>query len=197
MAQVDSENSIAMPAAAESAGALYFRTDVSPEDLFVAIGKLRREARDEVDRLLQFLDKTDDYISRELEDDGEDEPSLGTQEAFPGQGRGGGGDDREPDLGSFDRMVNQERSNRQRLGEERVEVDAELDQADHEPSLGSIERHPSGLGWGDGSNPTGDQTRWASGGTGDLEDECVTGIGDHDGLLEQIGSEDWRRGGMA
>ena len=57
MAQVDSENSIAMPGAAAPAGALYFKTDVSPEDMFVAIGRLRREARDEVDRLLQFLDR--------------------------------------------------------------------------------------------------------------------------------------------
>ncbi|SED11198.1 hypothetical protein [Bradyrhizobium erythrophlei] len=156
MAQVDSENSIAMPAATEPAGALYFRTDISPEQIFQAIGRLRKEARNEIDRLVRFLDKTDDYVCRELEDDGDAEPSLGTQEAFPGQGRGGGGDDREPDLGSFNRMLDQEHSNRQRLGEERIEIDAELDQADHEPNLGSLERHPSRLGWGDGSNPTGD-----------------------------------------
>lgn len=179
---------------ADSAGELYFKTDVSPEQIFQAIGRLRKEARDEIDRLIRFLDDSDDHMEREPDDD---EPSLGTQEAFPGQGRGGGGDDREPDLGTFDRMINQEEASRQRLGEEQVEIDAELDQADHEPSLGSVERHGSGLGWGPGSNPTGDQTRWASGGTGDLEDECVTGIADHDGLLEQVGSEDWRRGGMA
>lgn len=132
-------------------------------------------------------------MEREPDDD---EPSLGTQEAFPGMGPGGGGDNREPNLGSFDRMINQERSNRQRLGEERVEVDAEQDLADHEPSLGSLERHPSSLAWGDGSDPTGDQTRWASGGTGDLEDECVTGIADHDGLHEQAGTQDWQQGSM-
>ncbi|QIG92272.1 hypothetical protein [Bradyrhizobium sp. 6(2017)] len=186
MAQVDSENSTAMPSAAASAGALYFKTDVSPEDLFVAIGRLRREAREEVDRLLQFLDRTDDYISRELEDDGDAEPSLGLQEAFPGQGRGGGGDDREPDLGSFDRMTDQRLSNRQNhLGEERLEVDAEHDLADHEPSLGGLDHYQS-------------QELWAAGGRRDLErDPAESGIGDHDGLHEQAGTNDWQMGGMA
>ncbi|MCC8975750.1 hypothetical protein [Bradyrhizobium brasilense] len=178
---------------AESAGELYFRTDVSPEQIFQAIGRLRKEARDEIDRLIRFLDDTDDHMEREPDDD---EPSLGTQEAFPGMGRGGGGDDREPDLGSFDRMLNQEHSNRQRL-EEPVEVDAEQDTSDSEPSLGSIERHPSHLGWGDGSNPTGDQTRWAASGTRDLEDEVDTGIGDRDGLLEQVGTQDAWQGALA
>ncbi|WP_338688661.1 hypothetical protein V5279_24410 [Bradyrhizobium sp. 26S5] len=177
MAQVDSENSIAAPADTEPAGALHCRTDGFPEDLFLAIGRLRREARDEVDRLLRFLDKTDDYVCRELEDDsGENEE----------------GGDTEPSLGSLDRATNQERWSKGGLGG----ADRELDRSDYEPSLGSIERHPSLLGWGDGSNPTGDQTRWASGGTRDLEDECSTGIGDHDGLLEQVGSQDWRQGSM-
>lgn len=40
-----------------------------------------------------------------------------------------------------------------------------------EPSLGSIERHPSIYGNPDGYSPTGDQTEWASGGRADMEDE--------------------------
>jgi hypothetical protein len=36
-----------------------------------------KEARDEIDRLIRFLVKTDDYVSRELEDSNDDEPSLG------------------------------------------------------------------------------------------------------------------------
>ncbi|MCC8949036.1 hypothetical protein H8A97_29030 [Bradyrhizobium sp. Arg62] len=159
-----------MPGAAAPADALSFKTDVSPEDLFVAIGRLRREARDEIDRLVQFLDRTDDYVSRELEDDGDAEPSIGV-------------DDREPDLGSFDRMMNQELSNRQRLGEETAEVDAEQDQADSEPSLGSLE-------WAS-------QTHWAAGDARDLEEGFETGLGGMEGLLEQIGTQDWQQGGMA
>jgi hypothetical protein len=36
---------------------LYFPTDVSPEEVFQAIGRLRKDARDEIDH----------YVSRELE----------------------------------------------------------------------------------------------------------------------------------
>jgi hypothetical protein len=82
------------PPRAEAKDSLYLKTDVSPEDLFIAIGKLRIEARREIDRLIQFLDKTDDYVSRELEDD-DDWELVG---------------DDEPSLGSFDRMTNQEKS---------------------------------------------------------------------------------------
>jgi hypothetical protein len=92
MAQVNSETSTALPA--EPAGELYFKTDISPEEVFIAIGRLRMEARREINRLIQFLDKTDDYVSRELEDD-DDREQVG---------------DDEPSLGSFDRMTNQEKS---------------------------------------------------------------------------------------
>ena len=47
---------------------LYLPTDISPEEVFQAIGRLRKEARDEIDRLIGFLDKTDDYVCREVED---------------------------------------------------------------------------------------------------------------------------------
>ena len=43
----------------ESPGALYIPTDVTPEQFFQAIGRLRREARDEIERLLAFLDETE------------------------------------------------------------------------------------------------------------------------------------------
>jgi hypothetical protein len=54
--------------------ALYLPTNVTPEEKFQAIGRLRKEARDEIDRLIRFLDKTDDHVSRELEDSIDDNP---------------------------------------------------------------------------------------------------------------------------
>jgi DNA-dependent RNA polymerase auxiliary subunit epsilon len=57
---------------AEATDSLYLEAD---------IGKLRLEARREINRLIQFLDKADNYASRELEDDddreevGDDEPT--------------------------------------------------------------------------------------------------------------------------
>jgi hypothetical protein len=67
--------------------AIYYKTPVTPEEAFQAIGRLRKEARDEIDRLIRFLDKTDDYVSRELEqDDGEtgiaDQDGLDEQVPF-------------------------------------------------------------------------------------------------------------------
>ncbi|MGY3130888.1 hypothetical protein ACVWZM_001570 [Bradyrhizobium sp. USDA 4501] len=86
------------------------------------------------------------------------------------------------DLGTFDRMLDQRYASRQRLGEETFEVDAEQDQARSEPSLGS-------LLWAS-------QTHWAAGDARDLEEGFETGIADLDGLLEQIGSQDWQHGSM-
>jgi hypothetical protein len=39
------------PTTGEPMEALYLPTDVSPEEVFKAIGRLRKEARDEIDRL--------------------------------------------------------------------------------------------------------------------------------------------------
>jgi hypothetical protein len=47
-------------------------TDVSPETLFLAIGKLRKEARDEIDRLIRFLDETDNHMEREPDGEGDE-----------------------------------------------------------------------------------------------------------------------------
>jgi hypothetical protein len=88
----------------------------SPEDLFISIGRLRIEARREIDRLIQFLDKTDDYVSRELEDDDDREEV----------------DDAEPSLGSFDRMTNQDKAWRTQSLWAFPEVDGEVDDADRE-----------------------------------------------------------------
>jgi hypothetical protein len=149
------------PPAEPQDASLYLPTDTSPEELFVAIGKLRNEARDEINRLIGFLDKTDDYLSRELEDaiddnpcdddeldgpeeaEGEesepDEPSLGSSNDHNGHGavydnNGGGVIDGEgPD--DFEPSLGGGDGS-----------DREEDRADEEPSLGWTERAEEGGG---------------------------------------------------
>jgi hypothetical protein len=121
-------------------------SSLTPYDLPVAIGHLRREARNEINRLINFLDTTDDYVSRELEDSIDDNPH----------------DEETDDNGE----------------------DSE-DDGLAEPSLGSVgEVHF-------------DQARWAVGSRCDLEqDDGETGIGDQDGLDEQVPFRDWQNVGM-
>ena len=76
--------------------------------------RLHKEARDEIFRLIEFLDASDEYVMTELEDDAELE-EVG---------------DSEPSLGSFDRMVNQEKSYAQSFGQFIPAFDAERDDAE-------------------------------------------------------------------
>jgi hypothetical protein len=71
-----------------------------PEEAFQAIGRLRKEARDEIDRLIRFLDKTDDYVSRELEDQVDDSPCDDSALDGPENGEDEESDPAEPSLGS-------------------------------------------------------------------------------------------------
>jgi hypothetical protein len=121
---------------------LYVRTDISPEQIFQAIGRLRKEARDEIDRLIRFLDETDNHMELEPEDEADDS--------------------------------------------ELEDDDPAEDDGLAEPSLGSV------------AMASGDQTRWASGCRRDLElDHAESGIGDCEGLLEQVGQQDWTHTVMA
>src|SRR2546429_4782179 len=68
------------------------KADASPQEIFRAIGQLRKEAKDEIDRLIRFLDETENHMELEpCDDEGE-------------------GEDAEPSLGSFDRMIDQSKS---------------------------------------------------------------------------------------
>jgi hypothetical protein len=91
------------PAAAPAATPqpeIYYKTPVTPEEAFQAIGRLRKEARDEIDRLIRFLDKTDDYVSRELEDQVDDSPCDDNELDGPENGEDEDSDPAEPSLGS-------------------------------------------------------------------------------------------------
>ncbi|WP_375308672.1 hypothetical protein WI560_15420 [Bradyrhizobium sp. A11] len=95
------------------------------------LARLRKEARAEITKLIDFLDASDPYVMTELEDD----ISADLEDGDPAE------DDDPAENG-----------------------------LDDEPSLGSLERHPSAYG-PDDRNWTGDQTHWAASGTKDLEDE--------------------------
>jgi len=111
-------------------GGLYLPTDVTPEQIFRAIGRLRKEARDEIDRLVRFLDDTENHMELEPEDEA-DESEL------------------EPSLGSFDRMADQSKAWQQR-GEFCSGSDAEQDDSDHEDSDPEELSEASGIGAQDG-----------------------------------------------
>jgi hypothetical protein len=75
---------------------------ISNCELFQAIGKLRKEARDEIDRLIGFLDKTDDYVSRELEDSIDDGPHDDNELDGPENAEDEESEPDEPSLGAFE-----------------------------------------------------------------------------------------------
>lgn len=175
---------------AESAGELYFRTPVTPEEAFQAIGRLRKEARDEIDRLIRFLDKTDDYVSRELEDSIDDNRQGDNELDGPENEEDEDDDPAEPSLGSTERgeWANQESwavGGRQDLEDEH---DGAEPPEDDEPSLGSFEgltldQEVAYMTAGEG---------WSVVVDAELDPAERSGIGDLDGLLEQIGCGGWQ-----
>lgn len=98
---------------AESAGELYRRTDISPEQFFQSLGRARKAARDEIERLIDWLDSTIDVDEDFAVDD---QPCDGDPDA-------------EPSLGSFDRMSDQIKAWDHRPW---GDVDTEQDDADRE-----------------------------------------------------------------
>jgi hypothetical protein len=158
MAQADTIDTTKPPAKPQDA--LYRRTDISPETFFQALGRVRRAARDEIERLIAWLDSTIDCDEDSAVDD---DPC----------------DDRElePSLGSFDRMSDQIKA----WQGGNYDVDAELDNSDREPSLGSV------------GDVHFNQERWSKGDSRDIEiDDGDSGVADLDGLLEQVGCGGWQ-----
>jgi hypothetical protein len=177
LSRADSENSTATPAPeSPHRDALYLPTDVTPEEVFQAIGRLRKEARDEINRLIGFLDKTDDYVSRELEDD----HSANLED----------GGDTEPCLGSLDHMTNQTRWAEGGTKDAEDEHDGSEPDNDGEPSLGAFEGHLD-------QNVSYTVSDAGIAFIHDAElDGAESGIGDQDGLMEQVGTQDWQQGRM-
>jgi hypothetical protein len=80
---------------------LDIKPDASAEEIFRAIGRLRKEARDEIDRLIRFLDESADHIEREPDGDELDAPypESGVKATNPMEDDEDGADD-EPSSGS-------------------------------------------------------------------------------------------------
>ena len=123
MAQADSDNSTPTPAAERPRESTYLPIDMTPEEIFRAIGKLRKDARDEIDRLLTFLDETENHMCIDDEDGGDDEPDTHD----------------EPSLG-FLHMNDQTRICEGLGGDREDEHDGREPQEDDEPSLGTLDR---------------------------------------------------------
>lgn len=150
---------------AKPAGDLYFPTDISPEELFKAIGRLRKEAQDEIERLLAFLDSIDDCDEDTAVDDAgcdedtdteldqsDEEPSLGSPIASITEGQtmwaAGDPSDREADYGAGQTTDDEPSLGWTSSGDYGLEGDREAehdgrepedehgDNADMEPSLG-------------------------------------------------------------
>jgi hypothetical protein len=120
---------------------------------------------------MAFLDDLDG--DPDLEENGDDEPTLGWPSRGPVSGGTGQDGEEEPSLG-WTASMRQEGKNwsgddiANGSGHAGYLIDVELDDADKEPSLAAAERHPS-AGWG---MATGSQVHWAAGDGRDLEDQC-------------------------
>lgn len=158
------------PDAAPAAdGGLYIRVDITPEELFQALGRLRSEAEAEIERLLTFLDELD--ADADFEGSADDEPT---------------GDEREPDLGSVAGKKGFDQSTWS-AGDDMVDGG--------EPSLGAFESHPTraDYSWNDKPYRTseGSQDGWSTG-NGDDREHCSDREEDdsHDGREPDDGDEE-------
>jgi hypothetical protein len=158
-----------------SAGAPTGQQERERQKALRRLRKLRLKASAEINRLINFLDESD--LDPDLEHTSDAEPSLcgvTVQTTSSDQ-------DLEFDLGTFDRMIDQTKSTR--ITDGLGVADGEVE-CDDEPSLGS----PLGFGFND-------QRAWSA--RSDCEnDPADSGIGDREGLLEQVGTEDCHQGGM-
>ena len=143
--------------------------DNNPDSFYV------KNCRELVDMMLDFLDG--------IEEDPDLEPTLGFMNGPPETDECEIPEDAEPSLGSFDRMLDQEKAWKQVSS---WGVDYEQDDCDAEPSLGSVSNFAHS-----------DQDQWAAGKSNDSElDDAEAGIGDQDGLDEQVPFRDWQNVGM-
>jgi len=176
---------------AQPAGEPSYQLDLSPEESFEALVRIRSEAEAEVERLIGILDEID-AIDEDREDGGDDSPC--DDDERESEFATTSIEERKPGGGSADWAAVPWLDG------------AELDEADNEPSLGAAENHIIGSPPGIWASPgtyrdgTGNQTNWTQGDALELEgDGCpddrehddaeLSGIGDMDGYNEQMRGE--------
>ena len=181
MAQVDSEDSTVAPAG--PADALYYPTDISPDELFAELERVRGEAEAEIERLIDLVDRIDSFDEREPDHD--DEPSLARTEAGDCLSGGTVVD------GEFEFATTAEEERRGKYAAHDLWSDG------GEPLLGSCEESPNPLssflssytsrgsqvGWADGSL----DDREGDGCADDREDACEDEGAEHDGREPSLG----------
>ncbi len=175
---------------------LYVRTDIVPEQLFQALGRLRRQAAADIERLIAFLDETDGDADFEAAVDdepaGDDEfagdetePSLGAVENHPNLAHYQSWDDRpfRSTSGTQDDWSAGNTDDREHC------VDREEDDSHDGREPGDGDEEPS-LGWTPEEAARG-RVYAGSMGSPDLEESCEdegsihSGIADPDGYMEQ------------
>ena len=104
MAQVNPDDSTAAPApftvSPEMLSARLAEQAKKRERTLKRLRKLRTKAADEIDRLLEFLDASDPYVTTELEEQVDDDPCDDNELDGPENGEDEESDPPEPSLGS-------------------------------------------------------------------------------------------------
>lgn len=178
---------------------LYLPTDLTPEELFQALGRLRSEAEEAVERLIALIDALDGDI--DAEPTGDEEPDLGSVSSQRGsdQRHWAQGVDGEPLHASneyhpapaldwwSDRQLRIPEGSQEgwATGNDDDREGAPCDddrEQDHDGREPDVEDEPS-LGWT--SVEAGLGRYGGAFGQNDLEIDTDTGIGDRDGLMEQ------------
>jgi hypothetical protein len=164
-------------ASATVADARHIPTDISPDELFAELERIRGEAEAAIERLIDLVDKIDSFDEREPDHD--DEPSLARTEAGDCLSGGTVVD------GEFEFATTAEEERRGKYAAHDLWSDG------GEPVLGSCEESPnphssflsgytsrgSQVGWADGNL----DDREGDGCADDREDECEDEGAEHDG----------------
>lgn len=167
------------PGEAQKAFAALAAQERASQKTLRRVSKLRQKAFNEIDRLIAFIDASDPYVSTGLEEEWEDEGAQCEGEGEECEDEGADiENDGEPSLGSTGASGDQSWWGKSDTDDTEDEHDGAEPDHDGEHSLG----WPANFS----------QNSLEHGLGGDREEQCEdegaadSGLGDHDGLLEQV-----------